>query len=108
MSWEGDCEAAFGWGVIPKKENNMNDKKYFSAKEAREISDTINSDKLKDELDWIYDLINEARFEGKHEITFSNKSLMEATKEFLKSKGFNIKYFYGAQWDPVDDTTISW
>ena len=33
MSWEGDCEGALWWGIIPKKENNMNDKKYFSAEE---------------------------------------------------------------------------
>jgi hypothetical protein len=86
----------------------MNDKKYFSAEEAREISDAINSDKLKDELDWIYNKIDVARFEGKHEITFSNKTLMKATKEFLTSKGFNISHFSGCQWDPADDTTISW
>lgn len=108
MSWEGDCEMALGWGIIPKKENNMNDQKYFSAEEAREISDAINSDKLKDELDWIYNKIDVARFEGKHEITFSNKTLMKATKEFLISKGFKISYFTGCQWDPADDTTISW
>ena len=89
-------------------ENNMNDKKYFSAEEAREISDAINSDKLKDELDWIYNKIDVARFEGKHEITFSNKTLMKATKEFLTSKGFKISHFSGCQWDPADDTTISW
>lgn len=108
MSWEGDYEMALGWGVIPKKENNMNDKKYFSAEEAREISDAINSDKLKDELDWIYNKIDVARFEGKHEITFSNKTLMKATNEFLKAKGFKISHFSGTQWDPADDTTISW
>lgn len=86
----------------------MNDKKYFSAEEAREISDAINSDKLKDELDWIYNKIDVARFEGKHEITFSNKTLMKATSEFIKSKGFKISHFSGTQWDPADDTTISW
>lgn len=108
MSWEGDCEMALGWGVIPKKENNMNDKKYFSAEEAREISDAINSDKLKDELDWIYNKIDVARFNGEHSITFSNKTLMKATNEFLKAKGFKISHFSGTQWDPADDTTISW
>jgi hypothetical protein len=86
----------------------MNNEKYFSAEEAREISDAINSDKLKDELDWIYNKIDVARFAGKHEITFSNKTLMKATKEFLTSKGFNINHFSGCQWDPADDTTISW
>ena len=86
----------------------MDDSKYFSAEEAREISDTINSNKLKDELDWIYNMIDTARFNGEHNITFSNKTLMKATKEFLKSKGFYISHFSGTQWDPADDTTISW
>lgn len=84
------------------------EQKYFTAKEAREVSDEINSDRMKDELDWIYGLINEARFEGKNEITFSNKTLMKATKEFLINKGFKISYFFGDQRDPADDTTISW
>lgn len=84
------------------------EQKYFTAEEAREVSDEINSDRMKDELDWIYNLINEARFEGKHEITFSNKTLMKSTSEFLKSKGFKISHYSGCQWDPADDTTISW
>ena len=63
---------------------------------------------MKDELDWIYGLINEARFDGKHEITFSNKTLMMSTSEFLKLKGFKISHYSGCQWDPADDTTISW
>ena len=84
------------------------EQKYFTAKEAREVSDEINSDHMKDELDWIYDLINEARFEGKHEITFSNKTLMKSVSEFLKTKGFKISHYSGCQWDPADDTTISW
>ena len=86
----------------------MNDIKYFTAEEAREISDAINSDRMKDELDWIYNLINEARFECKHEVTFSDKTLMKATSEFLKAKGFKISYFFGDQRDPANDTTISW
>jgi len=84
------------------------EQKYFTANEAREVADEINSDRMKDELDWIYNLINEARFEGKHDVTFSNKSLMKSTSEFLKAKGFKISYFCGTQWDPADDTTISW
>ena len=82
--------------------------KYFTAKEAREVSDAINSESMKHELDWIYELINNARFKGEHEITFSDKTLMKATTEFLKGKGFTIKYFCGTQWDLADDTTISW
>lgn len=91
--------------------NNMRiegEQKYFTADEARQVSDEINSERMKEELDWIYNLINEARFEGKHEVTFSNKTLMKSTTEFLKGKGFKISYFYGDQRDPADDTTISW
>ena len=91
--------------------NNMRiegEQKYFTADEARQVSDEINSERMKEELDWIYNLINEARFEGKHEVTFSNKTLMKSTTEFIKGKGFTIKYFCGTQWDPADDTTISW
>ena len=101
MSYEGD------WDVIPKKVK-IEEQKYFTAQEAREVSNEIVSNKMNDELDWIYDLINEARFKGKYEITFSNKSLMKSTKEFLKTKGFKISHFYGDQRDPADDTTISW
>lgn len=84
------------------------EQKYFTAEDARQVSDEINSENMKKELDWIYDLINNARFEGEHSITFSNKTLMKATSEFIKSKGFKISHFSGTQWDPADDTTISW
>jgi hypothetical protein len=85
-----------------------NEQKYFTAEEARQVSDEVNSESMKHELDWIYNLINEARFNGDHSITFSNKTLMKATSEFIKAKGFKISYFSGTQWDPADDTTISW
>ena len=84
------------------------EEKYFTAEEARQVANEVNSESMKRELDWIYDLINNARFEGKHSITFSNKTLMKSTSEFLKAKGFKISYFSGTQWDPADDTTISW
>jgi hypothetical protein len=84
------------------------EQKYFTAKEAREVSGQVNSNLMKDELDWIYGLINEARFIGKYEVTFSNKTLMKATSEFLKTKGFKISHFSGDQREPADDTTISW
>ena len=82
--------------------------KYFTAEDARQVSDEINSENMKKELNWIYDLINNARFEGEHSITFSNKTLMKSTSEFIKAKGFKISHFSGTQWDPADDTTISW
>lgn len=82
--------------------------KYFTADDARKVSEEISTGRMHQELDWIYEKINEARFNGKRSITFSNKTLFESTKEFLKTKGFEIKHFCGCQWDPVDDTTISW
>ena len=91
--------------------NNMGiegEQKYFTAKEARQISDEINNGNMKDELNWVYNLINDAMLNGKHSVMFSNKTLMKSTYEFLKSKGFNIDHFSGCQWDPADDTTISW
>lgn len=86
----------------------VGEQKYFSASEAREVSNEIANNLMNEELDWIYELINEARFDGKREVTFSNKTLRKSTKEFLISKGFKISYFYGDQRDPADDTTISW
>ena len=91
--------------------NNMRiegEQKYFSASDAREVSKEVSNNLMNEELDWIYEMINKARFEGKYEITFSNKTLRKSTKEFLISKGFKISYFYGDQRDPADDTTISW
>ena len=82
--------------------------RYFSAEDARRVSNEISTGQMHEQLDWIYKLINEARFDGKREVTFSNKTLFESTKDFLKSKGFKISYFYGDQRDPADDTTISW
>lgn len=82
--------------------------KYFSAEDARRVSDEVRKNKTNEQLDWIYKLINDARFNGKRSITFSNKTLYESTTEFLKNKGFKITHFYGDQRDPADDTTISW
>ena len=81
---------------------------YINANEARQISDDICNNKLKEELDWVYALINKACFEGKHSVKFSNKTLALSTIKFLKSKGFTTAHFSGSQWDPADDTTISW
>ena len=38
----------------------MEEKKYFTAEEARQVSDEVNSESMKRELDWIYNLINNA------------------------------------------------
>ena len=73
------------------------EQKYFTAKEAREVSDEINSGRMKEELNWIYDLINKARFEGEHSITFSNKTLISFPiyclanfSSFLSDSAINI------------------
>ena len=82
--------------------------KYFSAKDARKVSEELRESKIRDELDFIYDNINEARFKGLNNVTIYDKSFSKATTEFLKSKGFKVEYFYGCQWDPANDTIISW
>ena len=86
----------------------MDNQNYFTAEEAREVSDSVNSKMFEDELNWIYKLIDDARFKGLHAVTFSNQTLMSATIKFLKAKGFKISHFSGTQWDPADDTTITW
>ena len=84
------------------------EQKYFTAKEARDVSDEIRNGQMIEELDEIYGMINDARFDGKTAIKFSNKTLRKSTKEFLESKGFKVSHFVGTQWDPANDTTISW
>jgi hypothetical protein len=95
----------FNTKIMPRIEGEQD---YFTAEEARKVSEEISNGNMHKELDWIYGLINDARFDGKREITVSNKTLYNSTKEFLKSKGFKISYFYGDQRDPANDTTISW
>lgn len=86
----------------------VGEQNYFSAEEARKVSEEISNGNMYKQLDWIYSLINDARFDGECKITISNKTLYNSTKEFLKSKGFKISHFSGTQWDPADVTTISW
>lgn len=81
---------------------------YFTAEDARRVSEEVAKNKTSEQLDWIYKLINNARFDGKRSVTFSNKTLLVSTKEFLERKGFKVTHFYGDQRDPADDTTISW
>ena len=95
----------FNKKIMPRIEEEQ---KYFTAEEARKVSKEISNGNMHKELDWIYGLINNARFKGEYKITFSNKTLYNSTEEFLKSKGFKINHFYGDQREPADDTTISW
>ena len=83
------------------------EQKYFTAQEARAVSMEIRDNRLNGELDEIYDKINDARFEGKTSITL-NRFIDKLTQEFLERKGFTVKIFSGTQWDPCNDTTISW
>lgn len=83
------------------------EQKYFTAQDARAVSMEIRDNRLNKELDEIYRLINEARFEGKTTITL-NRFIDKYAEEFLKNKGFTVKMFSGTQWDPCNDTTISW
>jgi len=83
------------------------EQKYFTAQEARAVSMEIRDNRLNEELDEIYNKINDARFEGKTSITL-NRFIDKLTQEFLEKKGFTVKMFSGTQWDPCNDTTISW
>ena len=84
------------------------EQKYFTAQEARAVSKEVSSQMMNNELNWVYEKINNARFSGDTSVTFYNKDLMKSTKEFLKNKGFDISHFYGDQRDPANDITISW
>lgn len=83
------------------------EQKYFTAQDARVVANEIKNGQMNQELDKIYKKINDARFEGKTAITL-NYFIMESTEEFLKNKGFTVKMFSGTQWDPCNDTNISW
>ncbi len=86
----------------------MDNEKYFTAEEARKVSDNILSDTIKKELDYIYNKIDIARNNGQRSISFFDESFCERTKEFLKEKGFNVNQYYGDQRDPYLEITISW
>lgn len=83
------------------------EEKYFTAKDARKVSMEIRNNELNKELDEIYKLINNTRFNGKYVITL-NKVIDKEIQNFLENKGFNVKTFIGNQWDPCGETKISW
>lgn len=89
------------------KDSCFNDETYISAENAHKISNEYSSRIMK-ELDWVYEKINSAIVSGKYGVTFSNKSLMSSTQDFLKLKGFKIQVFNGDQHEPTHDITISW
>ena len=83
-------------------------KNFFTAKEAKERSTAISSGRLEQELEHIYEKINEAISLGKNEVIFYDHSISTLAKEFLLNKGFKVSWFGGDQRDPCNDTTISW
>ena len=83
-------------------------KNFFTAKEAKERSTAISSGMLEEELEHIYEKINEAINLGKNEVIFYDHSISTLAKEFLLNKGFKVSWFGGDQRDPCNDTTISW
>ena len=89
---------------MPKVEGEQ---KYFTAQEARKVSSEILNMQINKELDEIYRLINDARFEGKTTITL-DRFIDKLTQEFLERKGFTVKIFSGTQWDPYHETKIYW
>lgn len=85
----------------------MNEK-FFTATEAKERSTAINSSRLEEELEHIYEKINNAINHGKTEIVLYDKKISNQAQEFLLNKGFKVSWWGGCQRDPCNDTTISW
>ena len=81
---------------------------YFSASEARNMTNSVINGVMTKELEHIYSEITKAIQDGRKSINYSNITFSEVTIEFLRSKGFKVEHFSGVQWDPADDTTISW
>ena len=86
----------------------MKSEEYFTAEDARVVSNEVCAKQQKEKLDWIYKLITKACYHGKHFVTFSNTSIEEATRKFLEDKGFKVSHFSGDQLEPAEYTTISW
>lgn len=81
--------------------------KYFSAEEARKVSKKTFEQKVYNEIDEIYKLINIAISNGKFYIKI-NKKLMLSTQIFLiNTKGFKINN-YCDKFEPTEETIISW
>lgn len=83
-------------------------KYFFTATEAKERTTAIISGRLEQELENIYNKINEAIGFGKTEVILYNKSISAQAQDFLLNKGFKVSWFGGDQRDPCNDTTISW
>ena len=77
---------------------------YFTANDARKVSDEISKSKLHSELSEVYHLINDARWEGENKVSLIKKKLMDSTIKFLEEKGFKVKIEYAQTYN----TIISW
>lgn len=86
----------------------MTKETFITAKEARAFTDKANNHTLMEELGIIQENITNASLRGESSIRFTNKTFLKATIEFLKLKGFQVEHFTGVQWDPANDTIISW
>lgn len=81
---------------------------YFSAEDARRVSDEQRRSIDNAELDKVYKHIDEARWKGENKVTIYDFNLRGSTKKFLEDKGFEVKHWRGSQWDPCNNTIISW
>lgn len=63
---------------------------YFSASEARNMTNSVINGVMTKELEHIYGEITKAIRDGRKFIKYSNVTFSEETIEFLKSKGFTI------------------
>ena len=82
--------------------------KYFTAEEAKVRSTTINNNKLDQEIDFIYEKIQNAVEQGESNVVLYNKKISKEAKKFLFNKGFKVSWWGGSQRDPCNDTKISW
>ena len=83
-------------------------KNYFTAKEAKERSTAIINGRVNQEIEDIYEKINEAINLGKYKVILYDHTISAQAQELLLNKGFKVSWWGGCQRDPCNDTTISW
>lgn len=107
MGYSGDCDFYLNkdMNYHNMEENKMN---FFDAETAKERSIHVQSGMLQNELEFIYEKINESINKGLRECNFYDKNFSKQAEEYLTDKGFDVKHFYGDQRDPCNETTISW
>ena len=78
---------------------------YFSAEEARKLSDSINNDNATKQLNTIFNLIKTGCNKGENDVIY-NGSMMKSVKKHLENLGYTLKHFS----DQRDGTysNISW